>query len=370
MYWSIFVCGACGLKLEIGWVAYKPDWQYEPLKRYSAITRLICKECGTQYAIEMAGQHNMDAYQQLYEVIIDLYEPHNKLPFMKLLRQHGVKEAKAKDIVENLPYTWKSGIPKHYTSAVEENFKDKGLFKGIDVNVKLNKLRQIPIHKRGSSLPDRLLFKNKQVFLDELPEVYPDSYLCSNYDAIDAEIYKHRRNNDEEWQEIKPIEINNNEIILEKQPCQNCLAVGKISSDIRGGDECPHCKDKTLIYIYSIVDNREYSRPIYEKTLTKHNIELIDSLKNQLLKNFCFQISIFGIPINKYKNKFAVKIQPGAYTYPLTIKIYYITKIREQNQIVRFIKRFLKAQKLNQALIEFWDTDGYEHLINKVRLNC
>jgi hypothetical protein len=52
--------------------------------------------------------------------------------------------------------------------------------------------------------------------------------------------------NCDEWHEINPIETKYNQIVLSKQPCQNCLTVGKIGSDIRTGDACPHCKEKTL----------------------------------------------------------------------------------------------------------------------------
>ena len=53
--------------------------------------------------------------------------------------------------------------------------------------------------------------------------------------------------NGDEWHEINPIETKYNQIVLSKQPCQDCLTVGKIGSDIRTGDACPHCKEKTLL---------------------------------------------------------------------------------------------------------------------------
>ena len=63
--------------------------------------------------------------------------------------------------------------------------------------------------------------------------------------------------------------------------------------------------------------------PVYEYTLTKYNIEVIDLLKSQLPKNF--------------RHPIAVEAEPGAFTYPLTIKIYYITKKEELDRIVSFI---------------------------------
>ena len=58
------------------------------------------------------------------------------------------------------------------------------------------------------------------------------------------------------WHEIKPIERKNNthkEILLEKQSCQHCLAIGKISTEIKHGDICPQCKEKSLEYIGTII---------------------------------------------------------------------------------------------------------------------
>jgi len=101
-----------------------------------------------------------------------------------------------------------------------------------------------------------------------------------------------------------------------------------------------------------------YENPntVYEYTLTKNNIEVIDLLKSQLLKNF--------------RHPIAVETEPGASTYPLTIKIYYITKKEELDRIVSFIDSFMQGQELNQARIEFWSAYDYGRLIKKVRLNC
>jgi hypothetical protein len=76
-----------------------------------------------------------------------------------------------------------------------------------------------------------------------------ESHDDSNYDAVEAIINLRGSENDIEWLEIMPIETKNNsyaEILLDKQPCQFCSAVGKISSEIQDGDACPHCKDKAL----------------------------------------------------------------------------------------------------------------------------
>lgn len=251
MRWTIYVCRACGLKLEIGWSHGVPASQNEPLKQYSARTRLICKECGAQYAIDMAGKYRMDAYQQLYDVILETYESQNKIALMKLLRQQksfGLNEAK--DVVENLPYTLVSGIPKQYTSHWKEAFKE------INVNVKLKKSKKMPIREFGPSLPDRLLGRNKPVFLEDRSKILSENYNDSNYDTVQAIIDLRGSENIEDWQELKPDETKNNsyaEILLAKQPCQICLAVGKISSEIQDGDACPHCKDKALKSIATLL---------------------------------------------------------------------------------------------------------------------
>jgi hypothetical protein len=62
MFLTVIVCTACGLKLEIGWYPGIPAGQEEPLKRYTWRTHQICKECGAQYMIEMAGPKRICAY--------------------------------------------------------------------------------------------------------------------------------------------------------------------------------------------------------------------------------------------------------------------------------------------------------------------
>jgi len=59
---TVYVCTACGLKLEIGWYHGIPAGQEEPLKRYTWRTHQICRECGAQYMIEMAGPQRPSAY--------------------------------------------------------------------------------------------------------------------------------------------------------------------------------------------------------------------------------------------------------------------------------------------------------------------
>lgn len=249
MRWTIYVCGACGLKLEIGWSHGDYTSQNEPSKIYRARTRLICKGCGAQYAIDMTGKYRESAYQQLYEVILESYEPQNKLALMKLLRQKkefGIKEAK--DVVENLPYTMDSGIPKQDISYWEESFK------GLNVNLKLKKSKHLPSKECGPSSPDRLLGTSRLVFLKGLPKKSPENYDETDYNAVCAIVDQHGTSKG--WHEIKPTETKKNsyeEILLENQPCQICLVVGKISSDIRDGDACPHCKDKTLVMTYSFI---------------------------------------------------------------------------------------------------------------------
>ena len=171
---TVYVCTACGLKLEIGWYHGIPAGQEEPLKRYTWRTHQICKECGAQYMIEMAGPKRESAYMH-------------------------------------------------------------------------------PLKDYGLCFPDRLLGTNRQIFFKGLPKKSPENYDHSDYEAAGEIERQYRWDKRIEWNEINPIETKYNQILFSKQPCQICFTVGKIGGDIRTGDPCPHCKEKTLIGTFSIV---------------------------------------------------------------------------------------------------------------------
>ena len=173
MLWLVYVCTACGLKIEIGWKSLFFTRSKDPLKRamkrVSELTFLICKECGGQYMIELAGQWRKCAYMH-------------------------------------------------------------------------------PVRPHGLPLPDSLFGLNRRIFLKGLPKKSPENYDDSDYEVARA-IAKDQPigwYDCDEWHEINPIETKYNQIVLSKQPCQNCLTIGKIGLDIRTEDACPHCKEKTL----------------------------------------------------------------------------------------------------------------------------
>jgi hypothetical protein len=176
MDWSVYVCTICGLMIEIGWLRYVYTRTKDPLKSYSASMCLICKECGAQYMIELAGKWRRSAYLH-------------------------------------------------------------------------------PLKDYGLSLTDRLWGRNRRTFLKGLPKKPPENYDRSDYGVANAiAIDQPREYYRDEWHEINPIETKYNQIVLSKQPCHNCLTVGKIGADIRTGDACPHCKEKTLLGLLSRVE--------------------------------------------------------------------------------------------------------------------
>jgi len=170
---TVYVCTACGLNFRIGWVHFAPEAR-GARDKYNAATDLICKECGAQYMIQMAGPYRPSAYMH-------------------------------------------------------------------------------PLKDYGSHLPDRLLVLNRRIFLKGLPKKSPENYDDSDYEATYEIINQYRGDKSIEWNEINPIETKYNQILFSKQPCQICLTVGKIGADIRDGDPCPHCKEKTLIGTFSII---------------------------------------------------------------------------------------------------------------------
>jgi hypothetical protein len=127
-------------------------------------------------------------------------------------------------------------------------------------------------------------------------------------------------------------------------------------------------------------DNKQDPFPIYDRTLNSHCIEILTDLHKFLVTNYEFHKSTID-------DKPAVTISPGAYTYPLTVTIYYVTKETEQNKIIQLIDNFLRVQKLNQVKIEFYEAEvwntwtnsekgvsgrskGFEKLLREVFVNC
>ena len=170
---AFYVCTACGLNFRIGWVHGDPSAR-RARNKYNSATYLICKECGAQYSIEMAGSYRPKAY------------------------------------IHPLKVYW-------------------------------------------SHLPDRLSVLNRRIFLKGLPNKSPENYGHSDYEAAREIIHQYRGDKHIEWNEINPILSKYNQILLSKQPCQICLTVGKIGADIQDGDACPHCKEKALLSVFSIL---------------------------------------------------------------------------------------------------------------------
>lgn len=130
-------------------------------------------------------------------------------------------------------------------------------------------------------------------------------------------------------------------------------------------------------------NNEPLPFPVFEKTLTENQRELVEELEKNLLETFHFQKS--ARCITHYENFPAVFVRTGGFTYPLSIKIYYILAEQEQNEIIEFVKTFLQQTDLNQAKIQFWEAEswiknktelgfsyhqGEEKLLREVYLNC
>ena len=171
--WAVYVCTACGLRFWIGWKHYASSAR-GARDKYNAATYLICKECGAQYLVQMAGPNRLSAYMH-------------------------------------------------------------------------------PLKDYGSHLPDRLFVLNRRIFYKGLPKKAPENYDDSDYEAAREIIDQYRGDERIEWNEINPIETKYNQILFSKQPCHICLTVGKIGGNIRDGDPCPHCKEETLLYVFSII---------------------------------------------------------------------------------------------------------------------
>jgi hypothetical protein len=112
--------------------------------------------------------------------------------------------------------------------------------------------------------------------------------------------------------------------------CTECVAVAKVEQARINGEQAPF--------------------PTYNKTLNSHS-NIINKFMSQLKIKFQFQKSIV------VDNHFAVFVKPGAYTYPMTVTIYYIVNEEEQTHIIKFIDEYFQSILLNQVKIEFFEAE-------------
>ena len=131
--------------------------------------------------------------------------------------------------------------------------------------------------------------------------------------------------------------------------------------------------------------------PVYEKTLNENQQDVINEFYKFLTTHFQFQQSttqhFLTLKDLFLRNPLAVYIRAGAYTYPLTLTIYYVVSEIEQEKIIQIVNEFFHNKELNQVKLEFyeaeiWDTisginteasgvrKGNEKLCNEVYLNC
>ena len=137
---------------------------------------------------------------------------------------------------------------------------------------------------------------------------------------------------------------------------------------------CSSCVDE-IEFQQARRDGRPDPFPVYERTLTSLNQDLIDTLERRLLDRFKFRESIVQ------KKTCALEVYPGDYRRPLTLRTYYVVDPEDQRRIVDAVSSFLRDQQLNQARVQFWEAEawtqtkvrgwrGAEKLLHSVDLNC
>jgi hypothetical protein len=148
--------------------------------------------------------------------------------------------------------------------------------------------------------------------------------------------------------------------------CSECLAVAQVTQARKEGKDEPF--------------------PIYGKTITTNHRELLQDLKTLLLGQIPIPMSIQPSIAPSFSQP-ALFLNPGAYTRPLEIVIYYILNERDQQKLLTVIDEFFQYQHLNQVVIKFYEAEvweisfnpenqvrswkrGEEKLLKEVFLNC
>ena len=126
---------------------------------------------------------------------------------------------------------------------------------------------------------------------------------------------------------------------------------------IYGG--CPECL-KELQYHAAKQSGRPVPYVGYERTLNWSHQEEIGKLETSLQRRFTFQPSRRPMV---YSSGSSLFILPGSFTEPLTIIIYYVTGVAEQESILAFTRNFLAGSDFPQHKILFYEAERWHEEI-------
>ena len=120
------------------------------------------------------------------------------------------------------------------------------------------------------------------------------------------------------------------------------------------GQPCEECVSEKEYY-----DARKAGLPLpfvgYERTLDWRSVAVVHTLEEFLRKRYSFRKSQY--PHSGGKD--SLVILPGKFTEPLTIAIYYVTQVDDQDYLLAVIHEFFAESEYPQRKVEFFEEERW-----------
>ncbi len=211
----LYECRSCNLRFTVGWFHY-----HTFNTGYCAKTLMVCTACGTQYAVEIACPDRGRATFHIHNVVIETYEPRQRVAIMKFLRKYQhLSLQQARETVEHLPITVAHDVPEWDIAQWQERSRL------LDVTLAFPVIRTEPNPRYGPLMQDRLFGKQNPVFSEAQD-------LAEEYHIIPTPSSQ---------------TLSRTEILLDNHVCQYCHTQGCFHDELHPPDGCPHCQQSTLV---------------------------------------------------------------------------------------------------------------------------
>jgi len=126
------------------------------------------------------------------------------------------------------------------------------------------------------------------------------------------------------------------------------------------------------------MDGRPDPFPVFERTMTSHHRGALSELRGYLTGELSSREPAAGVELRSP----AVSVSPGTYRQPLTVRAYHVVDAAAQERVIGLVSAFLTGRELDQARVEFYETEvwettglglrrrGEELLLRHALLNC
>jgi hypothetical protein len=204
-----FKCGACDLRLSVGWYHY-----HGMHDGYSGRTLLVCRACGGQHAIEHAVRDRGPKSYPLLKlsVLAATSEARIILARRWLRKARGISYNEALEAAQTLPLVLHDRTHSHVVEAVRRELQPLGAELAIEV------VGEQPNSNYGPIQVDRLLFTSECQF-GELRQPW----------TVGEEVAQE----------------------VEKMRCALCHEAGSLTQEIESASPCPACKRNSLTQVSS-----------------------------------------------------------------------------------------------------------------------